>query len=171
MKHPRHQPRHRPGPRHLRWLYALGSLLLLSGVGWLIAHYALRPAAGAFGELPHPSEPWWLRLHGAAALGFLVAFGALLPHHVGHNWRRRQHYRTGLTLVIAVGVLTLSGYGLYYLVSDTLRPMVSIVHWIVGLFCTAMLLTHVVLSYRRAAEDRRVRARRHVSARELASNN
>ena len=169
--HPsRPQPRHRPSPRHQRWLYALGALLLLTGIGWLVAHYLLAPAAGPFGAVPHPSEPWWLRLHGAAALGFLVAFGALLPQHVGHNWRRRQHYRTGLTLVVAVALLALTGYGLYYLVSDELRPIASIVHWVVGLASTLALVGHVVVSSRRAARDRqRLRASQSLSARELAS--
>lgn len=167
----RSQPRHRPSARHQRWLYALGSLLLLTGAGWLFAHYALRAAAGPFGEMPHPSEPWWLRVHGAASFGFLIAFGALLPYHVAHNWRRRQHYRTGLTLVIAIGVLVVSGYGLYYVVSDELRPIASVVHWVVGLGSVLAMAGHVVVSVRHAARKRlRARAEQRIDRREVSSH-
>ena len=144
---------HRPSPRHLRWLYLLSALLLISGVGWLVGRYGLR-SNGPYGELPHPSEVWWLRLHGAAAMGLLIAFGALLPGHVAHNWRRRIHYRTGLFLVISVGWLALTGYGNYYLVSEVSRSWVSVAHWAVGLLSVVGLLAHVVLSYRRAARRR-----------------
>jgi hypothetical protein len=151
LGHPHLQ--HRPSPRHLRWLYVLSGLLLASGVGWLTGRYGLR-ASGPYGEVPHPSEVWWLRLHGAAAMGLLIAFGALLPGHVAHNWRRRIHYRTGLFLVVSVAWLALTGYGLYYLVSDRLRSLISVAHWGVGLSSVFALVAHVVLSYRRAARRR-----------------
>src|SRR5215472_11574125 len=100
-----------------RWLYLVGGLLALSGVGWLICHYWLR----ALGPAPHPLEVWWLRLHGAAMVGFLILFGALLPGHVKQGWRQGLNRRSGLPLLIATALLILSGYGLYYIVSDQLR--------------------------------------------------
>ncbi len=83
--------------RHERYLYLTGTLLAVSGVGWLIEHYLLRPP-GVPTLGPHPSEAWWMRLHGAAVIGFLVAFGALLPGHIVQNWRQRANRYSGLTI-------------------------------------------------------------------------
>src|SRR5258705_12706580 len=122
---------HRLRRRHERFLYLTGAMLLLSGAGWLVAHYLLR-APGAFGAGPRPSEPWWMRLHGAAVIGFLVVFGALLPGHVVRNWRHRVNRYSGLAVVIAVILLALSGYGLYYLVDDRQRALARGLHWTGG---------------------------------------
>jgi cation transport ATPase len=148
--------------RHERFLYLTGALLLLSGAGWLVSHYLLR-TSGAFGAAPHPSEPWWMRLHGAAVIGFLVVFGALLPGHVVQNWRQRVNRYSGLAVVIVVGLLALSGYGLYYLVDDRQRAVASALHWTVGLVASAALVLHVILGKRLAAQarERRMAARLH----------
>src|SRR5450631_2017070 len=115
--------------RHERWLYVAGATLLLSGFGWLVSHYLLSgsglTAAFEFEGVPHPSEMWWLRLHGAAMMAFLVAFGALLPRHIVHGWRRRKNRRTGLVMLLLVAALVLSGYALYYLSSEQARPWIS----------------------------------------------
>jgi cation transport ATPase len=148
--------------RHERFLYVTGTLLLSSGVGWLIGHYLLR-ASGAFGAGPHPSEAWWMRLHGAAVIGFLVVFGALLPGHIVQNWRQRINRYSGLAVVIVVSLLAVSGYGLYYLVDDTQRAVTSALHWVVGLAASGALVLHVVLGKRLAARAReqRMAARLH----------
>ncbi len=138
-------------------MYAAGSLLLLSGVGWLVGHYFLR-APGAFGAAPHPSEAWWMRLHGAAVIVFLVVFGALLPGHVVQNWRHRMNRYSGLSVITVVVLLALSGYGLYYLVDERLRNLTSTLHWLLGLSALLVLVLHVILGKRMAA---RARARRH----------
>ncbi len=148
--------------RHELYLYLTGALLLLSGAGWLIAHYLLRTPS-AYGAGPHPSEAWWMRLHGAAVVGFLVVFGALLPGHIVQNWRQRINRYSGLTVVLAVSLLALSGYGLYYLVDDRQRAVTSGVHWVVGLTASGALVLHVVLGKRLAARarERRMAARLH----------
>ena len=150
--------RSRLSARHRRSLYFFATLLWISGLGGLIAHYALRssdPLAGA-----HPSEPWWLRLHGAAVIGFLVAFGALLPGHVRRGWRQGLNRSSGLAMIIVVAALTLSGYGLYYLVSDAWRSWTSVSHWTIGLAGGALLAVHVLLGKRLVARARLTRATR-----------
>lgn len=136
--------------RHERYLYLTSVLLLISGVGWLVGHYLLR-ASGALGEVPHPSEVWWLRLHGAAVIVFLAVFGALLPGHVVQNWRQRVNRYSGAAVVIVVVVLASSGYGLYYVVDDGQRALVSVIHWVVGLAAPGALALHAVVGRRLAA--------------------
>jgi hypothetical protein len=147
--HPRLQQR--LSRQHELWVYATGSALALTGIGWLICHFLLR----APGPGPHPMEVWWLRLHGASLIGFLVVLGTLLPVHAVYGWRHRMNRGTGVVMLAVAGVLTLSGYGLYYLVDDQWRARTSLLHWIVGLLGVALLALHVVRGRRTARHPRR----------------
>jgi len=148
--------RQRLSQRHELYLYLTSALLLLSGAAWLVGHYLLR-APDAFVVGPHPSEAWWMRLHGAAVIGFLVVFGALLPGHAVQNWRQRANRYSGLAVVLVVSLLAVTGYGLYYLVDDRQRAVTSALHWVAGLVASAALVLHVVLGKRLAARARKRR--------------
>jgi MFS family permease len=138
----------RLGRKHERWVYGIGGALLLSGVGWLIAHYFLA-IPGEFGDPHHPSEPWWLRVHGAAAMGFLVVTGTVLLNHVVRAWHLRKNHQSGLVFLGLLGTMVLTGYALYYFGGEDTRPWISKVHWIAGLVATAVLPIHVVLGRHR----------------------
>jgi hypothetical protein len=135
---------------HRQWIYAAGGSLVASGIGWLIAHYLL-VEAGSFGETHHPSEPWWLRLHGAAVMAFLVVLGTILPGHVTRAWSLRKNCTqsvrrnvvTGTLMLSLVAVLALTGYGLYYSGSEELRPYISTGHWVLGLAAAAGFYQHL----------------------------
>lgn len=149
---------------HRRWIYAVCGTLVASGVGWLIAHY-LPAEPGPFGEVEHPSEPWWLRLHGAAMMGFLVVLGTILPGHVRQAWSLRKvngaavkrNVTTGILMLSLVGGLGVTGYLLYYSGSEELRPYLSTVHWVTGLTATFGFYQHL-----------RSRARKQSTARAVA---
>ena len=124
--------------RHKRWLYVTAVVLLASGLGWLVAHDLLG-GRGEFGDAPHPSEPWWLRIHGAAAMGFLIGLGSLLPGHISRAWQMRRNHRSGLSILGMVALLIAA------------RPWISCVHWLIGLAAAGMAPLHVVLGRRRTA--------------------
>jgi hypothetical protein len=154
--HPSHHP---AGPRielsarHERWLLALAIALFASGVGWLASHY-LFAAPDEFGGSRDPLAPWWLKLHGAAAMGFLVVLGTLLPVHVRRAWQFRRNRRSGAIVLGVAAVLIVSGYALYYVGYEPLRPAITVVHWVLGLAGLPALVAHVILG-RRWAESRR----------------
>jgi hypothetical protein len=151
--HPRLQQR--LSQSHELWVYASGGLLALSGIGWLVCHYLLR----APGPGPQPLEVWWLRVHGAALLAFLAVLGTLLPAHVVYGWRHRMNLGTGIPVLVVMGLLTLTGYGLYYLVDDGWRSWTSTVHWSVGLLAVALLGLHAIRGKR--ASRARLHSSRH----------
>ncbi len=128
--------------RHERWLYVIAVAVLASGLGWLVDHYLFAGQA-EFGEAHAPAEPWWLRLHGAAAMAGLVAFGSLLPGHIARAWRLRINIRSGLLMLGIVLTLVVTGYGLYYAGDEETRPWIGMIHWIVGLVAAAGLIVHV----------------------------
>jgi hypothetical protein len=138
--------------RHQAWIYVTFGVLFFSGALWLAAHFALR-GKGEFGETMSPLEPWSLKLHGAAAMLFLVLLGTLLPVHVRRAWNGRKARAQGALLLSLNGVLIVSGYALYYLAGEESRWIVSPLHWVVGLLLPVSLAWHVW-------EGRRLRGRK-----------
>jgi hypothetical protein len=146
---------------HQKWIYAVGGSLVGSGVAWLIAHYLL-VGANPFGETHHPSEPWWLRLHGAAVMAFLVVLGTILPGHVTRAWSLRKrpiqsvrrNVVTGILMLSLVAVLALTGYALYYSGSEELRPYISTGHWVMGLAAAAGFYQHRRVRLQRGSQRR-----------------
>lgn len=128
--------------RHEQWLYATAGVLLASGLVWIVQHYFFA-GSGEFGDAPSALQAWLLRIHGAAAMAFLIALGSLLPGHVVRGWRARKNHRSGVTVLTLAGVLIVSAYALYYLSSEEARPWVSAVHWAIGVVAALYLPLHV----------------------------
>jgi hypothetical protein len=131
-------------------VYAIGIGLWLSGGLWLLFHYFVQHP-GPFGPVPNPLEPWWLKLHGAFAFAAIWIFGLLWGVHIVAGWYTGRRRGTGGLLAAVLGWLVVSGYLLYYLGDETLRPLVSLLHWSIGLALPAAFAAH------RLAEGHRVR--------------
>jgi len=141
------RPPMRLNRRHERWLYGISAVVLGSGIGWLVDHYFFAGPSD-FGDAHAPFEPWWLRLHGAAAMAALVVLGSLFPGHIARAWRLRLNRRSGLAMLSVVGLLVVTGWALYYLGDEETRGWISVVHWAVGLAAAAGLALHVWLGKR-----------------------
>ena len=149
---------HESGPiklsqAHQRWIYLISALLVLSGLGWLIAHYFLA-TVGEFGQAPHYSEPWWLKLHGGLAMLFLIVFGSLLPAHALRAWRLKKNRNSGAVMMTIIVVLVASAYGLYYAGGDVLRDWLAVIHWLAGLLAVAGLALHIWIGKRTRSAPR-----------------
>ena len=137
-------------PNRRLWLYATVAVLTASGTAWLVCQHWLR-VESEFGITPHPSAPWWLRLHGAAAMLFLVLFGTLLRDHVRAGWRAHRNRSSGAGLLGVCLWLTITGYGLYYVGGESLRLWLSRLHWLPGLLWPIVLMVHIWLGRRTRA--------------------
>jgi hypothetical protein len=125
-----------------RWaLYIISAGVWLSGGLWLLFHYFL-VRQGEFGPTANPLEPWWLRLHGAFAFAAIWMFGLLWGVHITKTWPHRRRRWSGGILAGVFVFLIVSGYLLYYLGDDALRPIVSVFHWGIGLACPIFFLFH-----------------------------
>jgi hypothetical protein len=147
---------HRPKPslssRYRLLVNATGLVLWASGVGWLLFHYFVR-VKGEFGPTQSPYEPWWLKLHGAAAFLMLFTLGLLWGVHVLKGWASGSRRVSGVALLGLLLALTGTGYLLYYAGGDELRAAVSLAHWIPGLALPALYLVHRI----KAARARKAR--------------
>jgi hypothetical protein len=113
----------------------------LSGVVWLILHYFFQRQA-QFGAVPNPFEHWSLVSHGALAFACLWLLGFLWGTHIVRRWNLHRHRKTGGSLFAVMSLLCVTGYLLYYVGSDDLRPYLSIAHWVIGLVLPATLIAH-----------------------------
>jgi hypothetical protein len=148
------------GAGRRRLIHGVGALLWLSGAAWLGFHYFVK-VKGEFGPSPSPLEPWWLKLHGAAAFASLFIVGLLWGVHVVRGWNYGERRASGTALLVLLGALSLSGYLLYYAGSDALRAAVSLAHWIPGLALPGLYLAHRIKAARaRRAVQQGAHARR-----------
>jgi membrane protein YdbS with pleckstrin-like domain len=129
-------------PRRLA-IYITGIGLWLTGGLWLIYHYFL-VKQGEFGPEMNPMEPWWLRLHGAFAFAAIWLFGLLWGIHITKAWPHKRSRWSGGAMTGVLALLTVTGYLLYYVGDDRVRPLISAVHWTVGLACPLVFLWHRV---------------------------
>ena len=137
-----------------RALYGVFVVLIATGAWWLAVHYEGQLVPAWDDESRRlAQEAWSMRIHGAAALVTLVCVGAMLTNHVRRGWTLARNRVSGVTVIATFLALTLTGYALYYLVSDQSRPPVSTVHWVLGLALAPLVAIHI-------AAGRRSRSRR-----------
>lgn len=118
-----------------RLLYGALGILFLSGGLWALSHYA--------GVVPSFGEPTLMKIHGAAAMAALVLIGGLLPGHVAIGWTLQRNKWSGTGLLIVCGLLTVTGYLLYYLGDEAARGLSSYLHLALGIALPASLAAHL----------------------------
>ncbi len=119
----------------------VGLATWLSGAAWLVEHYLVQ-SRDAYGLPGNAFEPWWLKLHGAAAFLALWTGGLLWGIHIVKAWHTRHHRWSGGTLSAALLILIITGYLLYYVGDERARGIVSRLHWILGLLIPLPYLVH-----------------------------
>jgi hypothetical protein len=137
------------GPLQKRSLYGVLCLLWASGVAWLLCQYT-----GGEIYVGSPPQTWSLKIHGAAAMAFLVVMGALLPVHARVAWNQKRNRMAGATLLGLNAFLTLTGWMLYYIGSDTSRPWISGLHWSIGLGLPLFIYLHIYFARRYPADKK-----------------
>lgn len=139
----------RPDPIRLKrfqrsFLYAVVALLFLTGTAWAYWNYCVPEPR----DFESSSKAWAMKIHGAAAMAILVLVGMLLTSHVRFAWRVRRNRGNGSLFLGAFGILTITGYGLYYAGGETLRAWSSWIHLAVGLALPLLLILHIWLGKR-----------------------
>lgn len=135
--HPAHN--HLPAwQRRLLTVTLLG--LLLSGLVWLGVHYGIGAGSGP-DVLPHPAEPWLMRLHGLLGFAGLFVLGTVSALHVPRGWRRHSHRQSAIVVLAGWGISLLTAWLLYYLASESTRPAIGWLHaGVATALCIAILV-------------------------------
>lgn len=128
--------------RHRWWLHGTITALFVTGVVWWWLHAFVKVETG-FGPGAHPLESWALKLHGLGAMLSLVVLGTLIPIHIRRGWHARRNRLHGSVLVLALLLLVVTGYGLYYSGIETLREISSWAHRVIGLLLPVLIVLHI----------------------------
>lgn len=129
-------------PRHKRWFYSVSVMLFLSGAVWVLFDWLAERNEGR-ADFSRPLKPWMLKVHGAAAMAFLVTLGIMIPTHLRRAWQARRNRLNGAFFVTVMALLVVTGYGLYYFGDDRWRSAASWIHLILGFAAPALLALHV----------------------------
>lgn len=151
-KPPRYPPQLPHAPRGLvlsrgrRWsIYAVAALLLLTGGAWLIARFLpdVLPAASIDPGTQALWQSWSMKLHGAGALASLFLLGQVWTPHIRQGWRRHHNRWAGAVFGATVGLLVMTGYGLYYFNGEGVRDVTEWLHWIAGALAAFLFWLHL----------------------------
>lgn len=123
------------------WTMTLLISLWLSGVLWIVLHYAF-PQASAFGPGPNPWEAPTIRLHGLVAVASVFLLGWITARHVVDAWSANRRFASGLSLFIACAILVVSGYALYYVSTESIRISIALLHEVLGAGGVVFALAH-----------------------------
>ena len=138
---------------HRRLVYAVGVVLLLSGLYWAAIHY-LGESIGFDPRQALAANALLMKIHGGAAMIALILLGSLLPGHVRFGWRGAVNKKTGILMLVLAGLLIGSGYLLYYAGDEMVRQLSSYVHLGLGVALPLPLVTHVWRRARATAASR-----------------
>jgi hypothetical protein len=139
----------RLGTAARRALYVTIAALVLSGIWWIGVHFASAWLVARDDDLQRLAwEAIALRTHGAAAFATLLALGAMGAYHVRLGWGLGRNRGSGSVVVVVLATLVITGYALYYLVTDASRTPISVLHWGLGVGLVPLLITHIALGRR-----------------------
>ena len=133
----------RLGIFHRRTLYWVCAILFVTGACWALLHY-LPEQFGLDERGATSSAALLMKVHGAAAMLALVLIGTLLPGHINRGLENGLNLRSGMGMLFLLGVLTLTGYFLYYAGSEELRKVNSFIHLAAGTGLPGLVLAHML---------------------------
>lgn len=124
--------------------------LLVGGTGlvyaWML--YAMEPA-DPFSLANHPWQPHVQHLHVLLAPLLVFAAGLIWRGHVWKGWRLGLRDRTGLSLVLTLTPMVVSGYLIQTATDDAWRRIWVIVHLTASALWLLGYLSHQLLPRRR----------------------
>ena len=138
--------------RFQRWLlYGSTIVATASGVTYFVMKRFMTPV-DPWAVINHPLEPWALKLHILSAPIMLFASGLITTQHIWRSMRSNlpTGRNSGLVAVGTFAPLVVTGYLIQTFTSPTTLTALGWGHLVLGLACSAAVLTHrLVLKGRR----------------------
>lgn len=143
--------------RHRALLYTVCLLLFASGASWAWAQRL--DYLGEASDALRDWKPFFLKVHGYSAAGFVLLLGGIISGHVRRAWHAQKNRLNGGFFLTTVSILTITGYMLYYVSGETLREVASKIHLWLGLASPVLLGWHIWAGQRstngEGSQDRR----------------
>jgi hypothetical protein len=124
-----------------------GGLLSISGL-MLMAFRYLMPQQNPFSSFPNDLWPWFVALHVFPAPVFFFFVGSIWWKHIQHHWQGRSRRTSGAVLILAVTVLTVTGYLLYFVADEFWVSVWRVAHAVSGALGIALYIMHAAAGLR-----------------------
>lgn len=132
-------------PRHFASvLYATLFALLTTGLLLTPGALQMRLDWDMPWSLPSGLRTWVAAGHALSFLSILGLVGAVWAVHIRAGWVRRENVRSGLLLLAAFGLLSLSGLGLYYAGGENLAAWSAVAHLLAGGLLPLLFVAHLL---------------------------
>ncbi|HEX4377998.1 MAG TPA: hypothetical protein VHZ99_12685 [Steroidobacteraceae bacterium] len=133
-----------------RWIvYTLTTALWLSGCIWLVLDQLARHR-DPFGGERNPWQSATLTAHGVLAVAAMYLLGWVTARHIAYWWNLERRRISGSFLSAVLGLLTISGFALFFLSDDRWQQYAAIVHDVLGVAVAVLIIQHWFL-FRRAS--------------------
>jgi hypothetical protein len=134
-----------------RWSFGILTLIVAAtGFAYLWMKYFME-SGDPMAVVNHPWQPAMFSLHVIDSPLLLLVFGVILNSHIMRKLgglKGSANRRTGLMSLAAFGTMTMSGYGLQVITSDTGLAAAVAIHIASGVLFSAVYLSHLMISVR-----------------------
>jgi uncharacterized membrane protein YidH (DUF202 family) len=129
----------------LLWLHLSVGLTAATGIVFAVMKYVL-DSSDEFAVVNHPLQPHMLAAHVVIAPIALFILGWTFSNHMLPKYRFSDESRkSGISSMLLLVPMTLSGYFLQIVTSEALREAMAIAHWVSsGLFVIGYV-THLIV--------------------------
>ena len=114
-------------------IYLISFIVTISGFVWLYFDFFVRVET-EYSLQVHPMQNIFLIMHGTSSLIFLILLGSVLPIHVYKAWKIKNNRLSGGFFLLLFTILILTGIGLFYSAVEDNRHILSVLHWVIGIF-------------------------------------
>jgi hypothetical protein len=127
--------------RHRLAVYVVSTALWASGLLWLILdEFFTHPEQ--FGRTPHPLQSPLLLIHGVVAIISAYVLGWISARHVLQWWAGGLRRWSGGAFSVLVVVLSVSGFALFFISSDSWQRLAKLTHEAIGTVIVLFAVQH-----------------------------
>jgi hypothetical protein len=123
-----------------KWLWWMTYLCIGSGVGIFIVKHAIEQ--DPFSMWNHPSQPWLVAAHLVTSPILIFVIGSLMLFHVIPHFRERDHFWSGVLLLVAFGLYSITGMFLFFLFPDEVLFWIKWTHIVSGFVSFPLMAYH-----------------------------
>ena len=105
------------------------------------------PVADAFSSYPHPYWKIVVMVHVLATPVFVFFVGSVWWGHVSRHWRRRHRPVSGVSMVVILAFVSVSGYLLNFVGTESHLGFARVAHAVGGLLATAIYVQHAIAGW------------------------
>ncbi|NOT15800.1 MAG: hypothetical protein HOP21_09560 [Methylotenera sp.] len=132
------------------WFICIAALVWLTGLMLTPSSLEMRFEYTLPWQLTEELKHHTTTLHAVLAFSILWLLGAIWTIHIRAGWRKNKNRFSGVALLSACLIISLTGLGVYYVGDEKLANATALAHLFVGGLSAILLSIHIVLGRKKA---------------------